>query len=284
MPKLSSTLYLLSTCFLCAAIYFFSIASSNPSRANVWQSEYSRHTLASTSQACWHVLTSHKTNTFLAVDEKKMRATDESEKDLKAWLIYMSSNTICKRRRWKTCMKPNQWDHTYSVHHSHTCIYAHAKSSLANALWTSIKFRPSCMSAFDKQREVQGRRLEEREMEGERRRKDGRRGGVKTSLGGQIREDCLKAWLKFLCFITLLFKWVVDQKKVKERGTRQEYWNAVCQGWFWTDCLTMETLLEENATKLVQKSPRIMRGEVSGTKGAAENLHIKFWTHGETCD
>ncbi len=39
------------------------------------------------------------------------------------------------------------------------------------------------------------------------------RWSVKTFLGGQIREDSLKAWLKFLCFITLLFKWAVDKKK-----------------------------------------------------------------------
>lgn len=41
--------------------------------------------LASTSQACWHTccLTSYKTNTFLVLDENKMRAGDESEKHLR---------------------------------------------------------------------------------------------------------------------------------------------------------------------------------------------------------
>ena len=42
-----------------------------------------------------YALTSHKTNTFLAVDENKMRARDESGWDLSARLIYTCRNAIC---------------------------------------------------------------------------------------------------------------------------------------------------------------------------------------------
>lgn len=118
-----------------------------------------------------------------------------------------------KRGRWKTHMKSNQGDHTLYPSFTHN---AHANSSFADALWTSIKFRPSCMSACNKQREVQGRGAGGKRGGRKERRKDGG-GRKKSSLGGQIRKDCLKAWLKFLCFITLLFKWAVDKKKDEKK-------------------------------------------------------------------
>lgn len=159
--------------FLCAAIYFLPMTRSNPSRANVWQlawGESSYFGIHITGPLAY-VLNSHKTNTFFAVDENKIRARDESEKDLRATLIYMCRNTVCwkKKKRRKTHETQSGRPHILYPSFTHMrTVHAHANSSLSDALWTSIKFRPSCMSAFNKQREVQGRGQEERGMEGRR--------------------------------------------------------------------------------------------------------------------
>lgn len=71
------------------------------------------------------VLTAHKTNTFLAVNENKMRARDESERDLRARLIYMCRNTICsKKGDGKHIWNPiRETTHTPSIIHTHACVH-----------------------------------------------------------------------------------------------------------------------------------------------------------------
>lgn len=166
--------------FLCAAIYFLPMTRSNPSRANVWQlawGESSYFGIHITGPLAY-VLNSHKTNTFFAVDENKIRARDESEKDLRATLIYMCRNTVCwKKKRDEKHMKPNQGDHTYSIHHSHTCVlYMH----MLTALFPMPSER---LSSSD--HHAWAHSTSKGRCRAEGRRKEGWRGGEEESWGGR---------------------------------------------------------------------------------------------------
>ena len=109
-------------------------------------------------------MTSCKTNTFLAVDENKMRARwkgarSESWCDIYCIYMHVSKHNMFKKKkkRWKGQIKCNWGDH-----HSHTDT---SISSQAKPFWTSNEFRPSCMSTLNERGEGQHRRQEQREEE-----------------------------------------------------------------------------------------------------------------------